>query len=738
MKKKKWLRVIALSLSGMMLLAGCGSAGNGSTGTGSAGTGDGTEAATETETDSLQTRVGTKVPAAFLEEDVAEEDIKAKGFTYNEENMEYRLVWSDEFDYEGKPDDTKWDYMTGGGGWGNNELQYYTDGDNVRVEDGKLTIELRKEEMGNQNYTSTRLVTKGKAEWTYGKIEVCAKLPTGLGTWPAIWMMPAEDTYGTWPNSGEIDIMEHVGYDQGTVNATIHTGAYNHTKNSQKGGQVPVADCSEEFHVYSVEWLPDKLIFCVDGEEYFSYKPTDYVTNPTSSEWPFDHSMYLILNIAFGGSWGGARGIDETLESAQMEIDYVRVYQSPQVCDLEREEKEVENPFLKADGKVLRDAAGSGDVVQLKGTNAGGYLFQEFWMTPTNATTNVKAEEDIYAMLTERFGENEMYGLIQLYQDNYWTEDDFDYCKEMGMNCIRLPFWYRNLVDENGAFYEDCFERIDWFVEEAAERNLYVILDFHGAPGSQNGSDHSGKDGGDDKKGASEFFFGGNAAANQELFYEIWEAIAEHYRDNPWVAGYDLLNEPYCTYRYNSGLSDKQLREMLWEIYDTAYDKIRAIDPEHLIVMEATWDPVDLPNPATYGWENVMYEYHNYLYDDYDNKNGQQIANMQKKLNAIKSADYDVPSYLGEFAYFNNLEAWDEGMKLINDSGMNWTTWTYKVISEYGNWGIRNQKNWSVNLETYSYEDIENACSQVGESTETTALANVLKKNNKKVYITYQ
>lgn len=723
MKRKKWLRAAALAIVSVMMLSSCGNAEIG--------------AETEEKEKSLQTRVGTKVPENYLTKEIDPASVKAKGFTYDEDNMEYRLVWSDEFDYEGKPDDTKWDYMVGGGGWGNNELQYYTKGDNVKVEDGKLTIELRKEEMDSNSYTSTRLVTKDKAEWKYAKVEVRAKLPAGKGTWPAIWMMPAEDKYGTWPKSGEIDIMEHVGYDQGRVHATIHTESYYHGKNTQKGESILARDCSEEFHVYSVEWLPDKLIFCMDGEEYFTYKPTDYTANPTFAEWPFDEEFYLILNIAMGGSWGGAQGIDETIESAQMEIDYVRIYQSPQVCDLEREDKDVENPFLKADGKVLRDAAGTGDVVQLKGTNAGGYLFQEFWMTPTNATTNVKDEEGIYAILTERFGKEKMLELVNLYQDSYWTEADFDYCKEIGVNCIRLPFWYRNLVDENGEFYENCFERIDWFVAEAAERSIYVILDFHGAPGSQNGSDHSGKDGGDDKKGASEFFFGENVAKNQELYYKIWEAMAEHYKGNPWVAGYDLLNEPYCTYRYNSGLSDKQLREMLWEVYDIAYDKIRAIDPEHVIIMEATWDPVDLPNPSQYEWENVMYEYHNYLYDDYDNKNGQQIANMKKKLNAIAAANYEVPSLLGEFAYFNNLDAWDEGMKLINDTGINWTTWTYKVIGEYGNWGLRNQKNWNVNLETYDYEDIEHAWSKVGESSENTGLAEVMKKYFKKVYITY-
>lgn len=723
---KKWLRMTALCLAAVMTFTGC------------AGTTSGDEENTTTES-AFQDRVGSKVPPAFLEEEVDLSKVKAKGFTYNEDNMEYRLVWSDEFDYEGKPDETKWNYDTGAGGWGNNELQYYTDDGNAWVEDSKLMIELRKEEKEGSDYTSARLVTKGKAEWTYGKFEICAKLPAGLGTWPAIWMMPAEETYGSWPKSGEIDIMEHVGYDQGTVHATIHTESYNHTSNTQKYATTSVADCSEAFHVYGVEWLPDQLIFTIDGEEVFTYKPTDYETYPTCAQWPFDENMYLILNLAFGGFWGGSEGIDESLESARMEIDYVRVYQSPQVNDIERDTTEVAaDPFLKADGKVLRDGSGTGNVVQLKGTNAGGYLFQEFWMTPTNATTNVKDEEGIYAILTERFGKEKMLELVDIYQDAYWTEADFDYCQELGMNCIRLPFWYRNIVDENGEFYDNWYERIDWFVAEAAERNMYVILDFHGAPGSQNGSDHSGKDGGDDKKGASEFFFGDNVEANQELYYKIWEAVAEHYKGNPWVAAYDLLNEPYCTYRYSSGLSDKQLRETLWEVYDIAYDKIRAIDPDHVIVMEATWDPVDLPDPDKYGWENVMYEYHNYLYDDYDNANGQQIANMEKKLNAIASANYNVPSYLGEFAYFNNLDAWDEGMKLVNDSGINWTTWTYKVISDYGNWGIRNQKNWKVNLETYEYDAIVNAWSQVGDSYENTGLANVLEKYFKKVYITYQ
>lgn len=380
--------------------------------------------------------------------------------------------------------------------------------------------------------------------------------------------------------------------------------------------------------------------------------------------------------------------------------------------------------FLKANGKNLRKNYGTGDVVQLKGTNAGGYLIQEMWMTPTNATSNVSDEEEIYEVLTSRFGQSGMEYLVGLYQDNYWTEADFDNCAAMGMNCIRLPFWWKNLRNDDGSL---DFTRMDWFVQEAGERGMYVIIDFHGAPGSQNGSDHSGVDGENDKIGASQFFFGSNAYNNQQIYYDMWYKIAQHYAGNPTVAAYDLLNEPYCTYRYNSGYSADYLHSMLWDIYNNAYNVIRSADPDHVIIMEATWDPVDLPNPSQYGWTNIMYEYHNYLYDDYDNANGNQITNMQNKLNAIASANYNVPSYMGEFCYFNNLNAWNEGLALLTNSGISWTSWTYKVISDYGNWGLYNQSNLQANIETDSWDTLCTKYSQVGNSWANTGLINVMK-----------
>lgn len=224
---------------------------------------------------------------------------------------DYTLVWSDEFDYEGPPDPDKWGYDVGGHGWGNNELQYYTEGENVEVRDGLLVIEARMEQHDRMAYTSTRLVSRTKGDWLYGRVEVRARIPGGRGTWPAIWMLPTDWEYGRWPASGEIDIMEHVGYEPGVVHGTVHTDRYNHMKGTQQGDSVRVADATEEFHVYAVEWLPDRIRFFVDGEQYFRFAPSIYVLDPTYREWPFDRRFHLVMNIAVGGTWGGQRGVDD-------------------------------------------------------------------------------------------------------------------------------------------------------------------------------------------------------------------------------------------------------------------------------------------------------------------------------------------------------------------------------------------------------------------------------------------
>ncbi|MDF2802843.1 MAG: hypothetical protein K0S61_2746 [Anaerocolumna sp.] len=383
--------------------------------------------------------------------------------------------------------------------------------------------------------------------------------------------------------------------------------------------------------------------------------------------------------------------------------------------------------FLKANGKDVRKNYGSGEVVYLRGTNAGGYLLQEFWMCPTSYSSSpytVTCEMDIYKTLTSRFGEATMRSLVKTYQDSYWTEQDFDNCKNLGMNVIRLPMWYMNFVDFNGNYISNAFDKIDWFLQEAGERGLYVILDMHGAPGSQSGSDHSGIDGGNSKEAKSEFFFGTNAYKNQQLYYDLWYKIAQRYKDNPVVAGYDLLNEPYCTYRYTSSYSESYLHSLLWDIYNNAYNVIRSVDSNHMIIMEATWDPWDLPNPSTYGWSNVMYEYHNYLYDDYDNAAGRQVTNMQNKINSIINQGYNVPSYMGEFSFMNNISAWQQGLQLLNNAGLHWTTWSYKVTGSNNNWGLYNQSLTSANVATDSSTVIRDRWSKSGTATPNTALIN--------------
>ena len=239
-------------------------------------------------------------------------------------SQKYQMVWSDEFDYTGLPDAEKWDYDIGGDGWGNNEMQYYTNrSENARVENGNLVIELRKEAYSGSSYTSARLVSRHKGDWKYGKIEVRAKLPSGKGTWPAIWMLPTDWTYGGWPASGEIDIMEHVGYDTQTIYGTVHTNDYNHTLGTQKGSQLTVSDCETNFHNYGMIWNADTIQFYVDDNIYYTFK-----NEGTWQKWPFDQRFHLLLNIAFGGDWGGAQGIDENISSTKMLIDYVHVFQT--------------------------------------------------------------------------------------------------------------------------------------------------------------------------------------------------------------------------------------------------------------------------------------------------------------------------------------------------------------------------------------------------------------------------
>lgn len=247
----------------------------------------------------------------------------------------YQLVWNDEFDTpslaDGRPalPSEAWWFETGNHGWGNNELQNYIDkfhdNDTVsKIENGNLIITAFKREqpVDGSQVISARMNTK--EAWLYGYFEMRAKLPGGKGTWAAFWMMPQSPEKNKWPDDGEIDILEYVGYRPNIVQSTIHTGSYNHLTGTDKSGTKAIQNAETKFHTYGLEWTADRIIGYVDGEVYFTYdndKENNYGT------WPFNHPFYLKLNLAIGGNWGGLQGVDDSIFPAKYIIDYVRVYQ---------------------------------------------------------------------------------------------------------------------------------------------------------------------------------------------------------------------------------------------------------------------------------------------------------------------------------------------------------------------------------------------------------------------------
>ena len=240
----------------------------------------------------------------------------------------YELIWTDEFNYIGSPDPAKWNYEVGGGGWGNNESQFYTNrDDNSYVKDGYLTITAKKESFSGYQYTSARLTSKAKGDFKYGYIEFRAILPTGLGTWPALWMMPTDSKYGGWPNSGEIDIMETTGKNPSYIQGTTHTTV---SQGGGVGGATTCTTSTTEWNTYGCEWDDTGIKFMVNGKTYFTYT---HSPNHNSDRWPFDQRFFLIMNIAMGGNMGGQIASD--FKEAQMKVDYVRVYQKVDETDKE-------------------------------------------------------------------------------------------------------------------------------------------------------------------------------------------------------------------------------------------------------------------------------------------------------------------------------------------------------------------------------------------------------------------
>ena len=403
--------------------------------------------------------------------------------------------------------------------------------------------------------------------------------------------------------------------------------------------------------------------------------------------------------------------------------------------------------LVQASGRSLYDA--QGNRLQLRGINAGQILLQEGWMSPfaleplknpdgsyvKDDGDNIQYPEFTEMELRQALSNNpnlEGYDVEQLlsyYYSCFFTEEDFRIIKEdLGLNVIRLPFFYLNILNEDLTRKEEtqAFAYLDWFVEQAGNHGLYVILDLHGAPGSQSGYEHAGSVKGEAGLWGSEE----NVAATVDL----WDYVSEHYLNTrpdlgKWIASYDLLNEPTYTYK---GTTTKQC----WAVFDRIYDEIRNNGDSHVITFCCCWDFAALPDPSDYGWENVQYQYHWYNWRNdllpYD------LFYAYQDLSNI-GRDYDVPVLIGEFTAFEDRDAWNKMLSLYDSRGYNWTIWNYKTTVTgwwTSSWGvytaqlkfITENEELKCNVSTCTYEEFIAACEKTRtENCATGTLYEVLK-----------
>ena len=382
--------------------------------------------------------------------------------------------------------------------------------------------------------------------------------------------------------------------------------------------------------------------------------------------------------------------------------------------------------LVQARGRSLYDPQGR--KLQLKGINAGQILLQEGWMSPfaleplkhedgsfvTDADGNLQypefSEEQFRSGLKSNpnLADCDLEELLQYYYSCFFTEEDFRIIKEeLGLNTIRLPFYYLNILNEDLSLKEEdeAFAYLDWFVGQAAQHELYVVLDLHGAPGSQNGYEHSGA-----AERRADLW---TSQENMDATLALWQFVSNHYTHTrpdlgAWIAAYDLMNEP--TYRYKSTTN-----EACWDFFDVLYDSIRANGDRHVITMEGCWDFASLPDPDAYGWENVQYEYHWYNWKHellpYD------LFYAYQDLSNI-GRDYDVPVLIGEFTMFEDRENWAKGLELFDRRNYSWTIWNYKTTVTgwwTSSWGVYTcQLNLTdtpkCNVSTCTYEEFLATC----------------------------
>ncbi len=419
-------------------------------------------------------------------------------------------------------------------------------------------------------------------------------------------------------------------------------------------------------------------------------------------------SVILLVGLAVGGA-----------------LIYSKTYSIPEQASF------IDNKtgLVQAYGRSLYDAAGK--PLHLTGINAGQILLQEGWMSPFSLEP-LKNEDGSYVKDRDgniqypEFSEEEFREglksnpnlkgydpgeLMRYYWSCFFTEEDFRIIKEdLGLNCIRLPFYYLNILNEDLSLKSeaDAFSYLDWFVEQAAKQELYVILDLHGAPGSQSGYEHSG---------AKERVAGlWTSEANINATVALWDFVSMHYTQTTpelgkWIATYDIMNEPTEVFK---GVTTK----LCWDVFDKIYDTIRENGDGHVITMEACWDFGCLPDPDDYGWKNVQYEYH--WYNWFTDVLPYDLFYAYQDLSNI-GRDYDVPVLIGEFTLFEDREMWEKQLAMFDERNYSWTIWNYKTTVTgwwTSSWGvytaqmkaITENEDLKCNVATCTYEEFIAAC----------------------------
>lgn len=346
------------------------------------------------------------------------------------------------------------------------------------------------------------------------------------------------------------------------------------------------------------------------------------------------------------------------------------------------------------EGHLVNEA---GEEVVLHGVNVGNWMIMETWMSWLEDPTGDWGYYDTLAVWQERFGAEQTQALVQAYEDNFITESDIAQIEKLGFNCIRVPFWYRNFMNEDGTWLTEDpaqnpgFQRLDWLIDQCRHHNIYVILDLHGAPGGQSTNHSTGK------AGRNTLY---TSQADMDTAVRLWQGIAEYYRDEPAVAAYDLLNEPQ-----NNGDTEgvnnwepesDEAVENTNRAYDTLYQAVRAVDPDHIISFEGIWSTKVLPDPEEHGYTNMLYQLH--LYDT-----GSRMIRSRVREMVRMREKWGVALLVGEY---NNGEKEAYANSLYDKNKISTTKWTYKTFNAGEQWGIFNKDMDRIDIKTASYEEI--------------------------------